>query len=142
MYRQCHSDCLYHYIAEVGLIPNTEHFRNIHRYQVETRSELVLLRPDESLFFANANYLEEKIYHLIYQRDLISHVVIIAINEIDFSALEVLETINARLQEQGLSLHLAEIKGPVMDNLQRTGFLNKLSGNLFLTSYEAYRAIH
>jgi SulP family sulfate permease len=45
--------------AEVGLVPGTQHFRNILRHEVETDPEVVTLRIDESLYFANARFLED-----------------------------------------------------------------------------------
>ena len=44
-----------------------------------------------------------------------------AINDIDASALESLQTIQERLAQAGIRLHLSEFKGPVMDRLQRAG---------------------
>jgi SulP family sulfate permease len=53
------------------------------------------------------------------------------------SALEALESINHRLQEQNITLNLSEVKGPVMDALQKTDFLQNLSGEIFLTHHQA-----
>ena len=131
------------HIAEVGLIEGTEHFRNVKRHLTQTTAEILSLRMDESLFFANAHHLESRIYDTVFQKDKIAHVILLcsALNEIDSSALEVLEGINAQLAEQGVQLHFSEIKGPVQDALERSGFLSKISGSLFLTHYEAYQKV-
>ncbi len=131
------------HIAEVGLIEGTEHFRNVRRYRVQTSPYILSVRPDESLFFANAQCLEEKVLEAIYQRDHIAHVVIqcSAVNEIDFSALHMLQDLNTQLNDQGITLHLSEVKGPVMDSLTRTGFLEKLTGKVFMSQYAAYNQI-
>lgn len=131
------------HIAEVGLIEGTEHFRNVKRYHVETSPYILSLRPDESLFFANAQCLEEDVIKAVYERGEIAHVVVqcSAVNEIDFSALEMLESLNDMLIDQGVRLHFSEVKGPVMDNLRRTGFLNKLSGNVYISHFEAYQQL-
>ena len=128
------------HVAEVGLVANTQHFRNVRRYHVTTNPRILNLRVDESLFFANASFLENLIYDKIYENDQIAHVVLMcsAINEIDFSALEVLETINQRLGEQGIKLHLSEVKGPVTDALRYCGFGEHLTGNIYLTQFEAF----
>ena len=47
------------HVAEVGLVPDTQHFRNILRHDVETVPQIVTLRVDESLYFANARFLED-----------------------------------------------------------------------------------
>ncbi len=128
------------HIAEVGLIKGSEHFRNRLRYEVETLPHVLMLRIDESLFFANANVIEERIYHALCKHPGISDVVLVgtAINSIDYSALETLENINQTLIEQSVHLHLCELKGPVMDSLQKTTFIQKLNGQIFFTQFEAF----
>ena len=131
------------HIAEVGLVPGTEHFRNVQRHQVQTHPEVLGLRVDESLYFANARTLEDRINEAVSLRPSLRHVVLqcSAINGIDASALESLESINERLQEAGLKLHLSEVKGPVMDRLKRSALLEKLSGKVFLSHYQAIESL-
>ena len=64
-----------------------------------------------------------------------------AVNEIDFSALESLEAINKRLSDLGIGFHLSEVKGPVMDRLKNSHFLDDLNGQVFLTQFEAMTAL-
>ncbi|MBU6382645.1 MAG: sulfate permease [Proteobacteria bacterium] len=127
------------HIAEVGLVPGTEHFRNILRHQVAVNPQLVSLRVDESLYFANARALEDRINDLVAERQQLKHVVLqcSAINDIDASALESLEAIDHRLRDAGILLHLSEVKGPVMDRLQATEFVARLSGKIYLSHYQA-----
>ena len=131
------------HVAEVGLVSGTQHFRNINRHKVETYPNLVTLRVDESLYFANAAFLQDLVYDRIACDQPIRHLVFMcsAVNEIDMSALESLEAINERLNELGIKLHLSEVKGPVMDRLSATHFLNELSGQVFLSQYDAYQAL-
>lgn len=128
------------HIAEVGLVKGTEHFRNVRRYEVKTVSEVLSLRVDESLFFANASFLEDEIFVQLSRRPAIKHVILMcsAVNEIDYSALGVLEELNRRFTEQGLALHFSEVKGPVLDRLRRTAFVDRLSGNLYLSQHQAF----
>ena len=65
-----------------------------------------------------------------------------AVNDIDISALESLETINQRLKDGGITFHLSEVKGPVMDRLQRSHFLEELTGKVHLTQYDAVSGIN
>lgn len=127
------------HIAEVGLIAGTEHFRNILRHDVITQPDIVTLRIDESLYFANARFLEDKIYNRVAGNPEIRHVILqcSAINEIDLSALESLEMINERLKEMDVKLHLSEVKGPVMDRLKEQHFLKEMTGKVFLSQFEA-----
>jgi len=131
------------HIAEVGLVDGTEHFRNVSRYKVTTLPEILSLRVDESLFFANASALEEKVLSEVFSRDNISHVILVfsAVNEVDYSALETLELLNKRLYEQGICLHLSEVKGPVLDKLRSTELVICLSGRIYLTQFSAFNDI-
>ncbi|MEH6628694.1 MAG: sulfate permease [Motiliproteus sp.] len=126
--------------ALVGRVPGTEHFRNVDRHVVETDAGIITLRVDESLYFANARYLEDRVYDLIMQNQQARHVVLMcpAVNLIDASALVSLETINRRLSDSGVKLHLSEVKGPVMDQLKRSHFLDELSGEVFLSQFDAW----
>jgi SulP family sulfate permease len=129
--------------AIVGLVPGTQHFRNVLRHRVETAPNLLTLRVDESLTFVNARWLEEKVLDLVAERPELKHVVLMcsAVNEIDASALESLEAINHRLKDAGVALHLSEVKGPVMDRLKRSDLLEELNGRVFLAQYDAWREL-
>ncbi|OUS25506.1 sodium-independent anion transporter, partial ['Osedax' symbiont bacterium Rs2_46_30_T18] len=129
--------------AEVGLVAGTEHFRNIDRHKVETDEKILTLRIDESLYFINARYLQDRVYDLIAKNPQIEHFVLMcpAVNFIDASALESLEAINALLKDSAVKFHLSEVKGPVMDRLQRSHFIEQLSGEVFLSQYEAWRQL-
>jgi len=128
------------HVAEVGLVPGTEHFRNIHRFKVETDPAVLTLRVDESLYFANTRYLEDLVLARVSGETSLRHVILMcsAVNEIDLSALETLEMLDHRLRDMGVTLHLSEVKGPVMDRLRRSSFLDHLSGRVFVSQFEAF----
>lgn len=127
------------HMAVVGRVPGTEHFRNVLRHKVETQPHVLSLRVDESLYFPNARYLEDQLSRYAADKPDLTDVVLMfpAVNEIDLSALESLEAINTRLQDSGIRLHLSEVKGPVMDRLKRSRFLDELTGEVFLSQHEA-----
>lgn len=129
--------------AVVGRVPGTEHYRNVERHQVLTDPAILSLRVDESLWFANARFLEDRIAALVAERPGLRHVILMcpAVNSIDASALESLEEINRRLNEADIRFHLSEVKGPVMDRLRRSDFLDHLSGRVFLSHHEAVGAL-
>ncbi|MEH6588440.1 MAG: sulfate permease [Halioglobus sp.] len=131
------------HMAVVGAVAGTEHYRNIERHNVITHTNLVSLRIDESLYFANASYLEDYVYELVAGNEALEHVILqcTAVNEIDMSALEALEAIDHHLSEQGVTLNLSEVKGPVMDALQCVDFLPNLSGQVFLSHHQAVKAL-
>ena len=131
------------HIATVGLVPGTEHFRNVLRHEVLVSPKLVCLRVDASMFFANARGIEDRINAEVATRPELQHVLLqcSAVNDIDASALESLEAIASRLKDSGIALHFSEIKGPVMDKLNTTHFFEHLHGQVFLTNYQAIQAL-
>ncbi|MDJ0943987.1 MAG: sulfate permease [Kiloniellales bacterium] len=131
------------HMAVVGQVPGTHHFRNVLRHEVVTSPQVLSVRVDESLYFANARWLEDRLYDMAVAEPALRHVVLIcsAVNEIDASALESLETLAERLGTAGINFHLSEVKGPVMDRLKRSDFLAHLSGRVFLSQHDALAAL-
>src|SRR5690554_953311 len=129
--------------AVVGRVPGTEQFRNVLRHNVETCPAVVFLRVDESLYFANARFLEETVLSLVADNPELRDLVLVcpAVNLVDASALESLEAINERLTDAGVRLHLSEVKGPVMDRLKDTELIRHLGGNVYLSTFEAWQSL-
>ncbi len=117
------------HIAVVGQVPGTEHYRNIKRHQVCTWPALLLIRIDENIYFANAPAIESHLMDLVANADELKDVVLVlsGVAKIDASGLEMLESISHGLKDAGVALHLAEVKGPVMDHLATTSLLKTLS---------------
>ena len=131
------------HIAVVGQLPGSEHFRNIERFNVVQSEQVVSLRVDESLYFPNARYLEESITRLMVDYPNCQHLVLMCsgVNLIDASALDSLKAITERLTAAGIQLHLSEVKGPVMDQLHRSEFLQHFGGQVFVSQYAAMQAL-
>jgi SulP family sulfate permease len=132
------------HIAVVGQIPGTGTFRNVKRHDVVTDPAVLSLRVDESLYFPNARFIEDRINEGVAANPDIRHVILecAAVNHIDSSGLESLESINNRLKDGGITFHLSEVKGPVMDRLRRSHFPEELSGEIHLRQYDAVSAIN
>jgi SulP family sulfate permease len=131
------------HIAVIGRIPGTEHFRNVERHGTETIPGALLLRIDESLFFGNLNAVEARLGLELQKAPVTSDVVLImsAVNRVDTTAMEVLTDLNRDLQERGIRLHLAEVKGPVQDRLKNAPLWNALSGQVHLSVNSAFEAM-
>jgi len=132
------------HIAIVGRLGQSEHFRNVQRHPVTTSPEVLAVRLDESLYFANAKYLETFLNQAISDHLAVKKVLLVcsAINLIDASALEILEGLVADLQDLGIGFYLSEVKGPVMDRLVQIGFIDFLGADhLFLTTDQAMREL-
>ena len=131
------------HVAVIGQIPGTSHFRNVERHEVVTDPEILSLRVDASLYFPNARFIEELVNESVAANPAIRHVILecLAVNTIDLSAVESLSAINARLAEGGVTLHLSALKGPVMDRLKRSHFLQELTGKVHLSHFDAVSSI-
>ena len=132
------------HIAIVGQVPGTEHYRNVLRHEVITDPRILAVRVDESLFFANAAYLQESILQEVAARPAVEQVLLVAsaINFVDGSALEALAQLVERLQQMGVGFALAEVKGPVMDRLKRAGFVEKVGAErFFLSTHQAMQVL-
>ncbi|WP_180008872.1 MULTISPECIES: SulP family inorganic anion transporter [unclassified Acinetobacter] len=127
------------HIAVIGLVEGTQHFRNVQRHHVYTAPHILSLRIDENISFLNANTLKGFLINEVSQNIDLEHVVIncSSVSSIDLSALEMLEDLNAELSKLDIRLHFSEVKGPVMDKLQHSKLLTHLSGQIFLTHYQA-----
>jgi SulP family sulfate permease len=127
------------HMAVVGQVPGSQHFRSVQRYDTVQSPSVLSLRVDESLYFPNARYLEARIGELIAVSPEVRHLVLMCsgVNQIDASALDTLEAIAEQLQSADVQLHLSEVKGPVMDRLLRSDFLEHFGGQVFLSQYQA-----
>lgn len=128
------------HIAVIGRVPGTEHFRNVERHSVQTQPGLLALRVDESLFFANAHHVQERVESLVARDPSIRRVLLVcsAVNQVDATGLHMLEQLEASLRHRGIEFLLAEVKGPVMDRLAATALGRTLQGRICLSTHEAF----
>ncbi len=132
------------HIAVVGRIPGTEHFRNVARHPVAVEPGLIAVRVDESLYFANADVLQDTVESLVAAQPEARSVLLVcsAVNQIDATALGVLTNLERSLSQRGIALLLAEVKGPVLDRLQNTVFGERMQGRVFLSTHDAFVFAH
>lgn len=124
------------HIAVLGRIAGSEHFRNINRYPAETIPDVLMLRIDANLFFGNVEAVSARVEEELKAHPATRHLVLVmtAVSEIDTSALFALSALNQSLQQRGIGLHLAEVKGPVMDRLKLSDLPATLNGEIFLSA--------
>ncbi|MEM7132242.1 MAG: solute carrier family 26 protein [Chloroflexota bacterium] len=130
--------------AVVGRVGKSELYRNELRYHVQTWPEVLAIRVDQSLYFANTKYLEDTVLAMIADHPEVKHMILIgtAINFIDASALETLASLRAELMGSGVELHLAAIKGPVLDELKKIGFVEELGeDHIHFSTHDAMIAL-
>ena len=130
-------------MALVGRLPGTDHYRNANRFNVETYDEVKTLRIDESLYYANARYLEDKIARVVQENPKMTDLILMcpAVNRIDASALASLFAINERLKSADIKLHFSEMHTYIKQRLERSDLLDVLTGDVFLSQKEAIEAL-
>lgn len=124
----------YPHIVELGRIPTTRIFRNIERFQnLERYDNILIVRFDAQLFFANAHTLREFIEKRIADRPTIKHVILeaSAINSLDATAVDMVVDLNNDLKSRGIELYMVNVKGPVRDTLERNGLIHERSTQYF-----------
>ena len=131
------------HIAVLGRIAGSEHFRNIERYAAETVADVLMLRIDANLFFGNVEAVAQRIEEELKAHPLTCHLVLVmtAVSSIDTTALFALTELNVSLKARGIGLHLAEVKGPVIDRLNDSELPAALNGQIFLSASMACKQL-
>ncbi|MBM5570863.1 MULTISPECIES: SulP family inorganic anion transporter [Deefgea] len=131
------------HIAVIGRVPGSEHFRNALHFKVEMPSEILAIRIDESLYFGNCAQVIEQCQKHLLSHSQAKHLILVlsAVNSIDVSAIAALKEFRQRLETIGITLHLAEVKGPVHETLQHSDFIRELSSPIFLSTHAAVQTL-
>lgn len=126
-------------MALVGRFPGTDHYRDASRFNVETFDEVKTLRIDESLYYANARYLEDKIARVVQQNPKMTDLILMcpAVNRIDASAISSLLTINERLKSADVDLHFSELHTYLKERLMKSDLIESLTGQIYFSQKEA-----
>ena len=111
--------------AEMGYLPDENVFRNVRRYpKAETYEEAVILRIDESLYFANSAFLEDRIRDALHERPAVKWIILDfwAVNDMDAVAIETLQDLMIQYRATERRFMFAGVKGPVRDLMMRAGW--------------------
>ena len=130
--------------AVMGRLPGTKTYRNIERNpEAVTRSDLIILRVDAALYFANVSYFKDKLREIEEQAPALRAIVIDAypMNRIDSSAAHALLEIIEDAQRRGIRFYFSGVKGPVMDVLERAGIVDRIGrDHFFMEVHDAVEA--
>ena len=131
------------HMAVLGRVPGTTHFyRNLGRFKdVEIHAEILIVRFDARLYFANANYFKEKIDELAKKKgDQLRLIVIDAevINNIDSTGISALSDIIDKYIAKQIKVYITSIKGPVRDAFAKSKLIDKIGiENCFMSIQRA-----
>jgi sulfate permease, SulP family len=131
------------HIAILGRLPGTEVFRNQQRYQVQTWDDLLILRVDENLFFANITAVVGHILFELNNKPSAKTLVLdmSSVSYIDSSAVHDLDQLIDTLTTRGIHLGMAQVKGPVLDQLAKTTLLKKLIAGPYASLTQAVQSL-
>lgn len=127
-------------VVVLGRVPGTAHYRSAARRQLETYDHLLLIRIDESLYFANTPRVESELQRMVVEHPKATDVVLVmsGVGHIDASSLEMLEQFENELHTSGVRLRIAEAKGPLMEQLKGTALLERIGpARVHLSTHDA-----
>lgn len=113
------------HMAQLGRIKNSSYYRNIDRFkEAEIFDDVLIVRCDAQLFFANAIYFRDQVLSWAEPRSVLKRVIIDAqpINNIDSSAMHVLNELTQHFAEHNIQVSFAGVKGPVRDQFHKAKF--------------------
>jgi SulP family sulfate permease len=127
------------HIAELGRVSGTTTFRNVATYTTITDPKLVIVRLDGPLYFANANFLRDRLLGLVATRPDLRTVIVdaSAVSELDGSADHSLRDVIDQLDDLGIEFHLTTIRGPVRAVMARSGLLDRVGRKRIHADVEA-----
>jgi len=132
------------YVAELGKVPNSNFYRNKSRFEeVIIEDDVLIFRFDAQIFYANSSYFRDKLDEMVYKKgDALKLIVLDAesINRVDSTGVEMLKERIKFYKKKGITFLLAGVKGPVRDDLFKSGILSIIDINhFFMRSNDAVK---
>lgn len=129
------------HIAELGQVPGTPYYRNVERFEtVLQKDDLLIIRLDAQLYFANIDFFKDKMQELIQSKPVNKLRTIIinaeSINAIDSTAMHALSDLIDDWRKHDLAVYLTGVKGPVRDDLVKGHLMEKIGSQNFYMSVQ------
>ncbi len=128
----------------LGRLGDSQLFRDARFHDVKTYSDVLFLRIDMSLYFANANNLEDVVLGHVADKPKIKHIVLVcsSMNMIDASALASLSSLQSVLKDAEVTMHLTSVKQSILRRMKATEFLDNMApGKVFVSAHDAAAAL-
>ncbi len=123
------------YIAVLGAVPDSDFYKNKERFQnVIIEDDILVIRFDAQLFFANASYFRDNLDELAAKKGEALNLIVLdseSINRVDSTGVDMLMERIQFYKKKGITVYFAGVKGPVRDTLFRAGILNIIDINHF-----------
>ncbi len=132
--------------AVLGQVPDTTTYRNIERFPEATTCDGVrVVRIDAALSFVNATHVKRLVLEHADALDRAPRTLVLdasGINDVDATGADMLLEVMDELDERGVALHLADVKGPVRDVLRRSGIWDRSAARIHGSAYDAVEAVN
>ncbi|ARV16048.1 SulP family inorganic anion transporter [Polaribacter sp. SA4-12] len=123
------------YVAELGKVPNSDFYRNRSRFEeVIIEEDILIFRFDAQIFYANSSYFRDKLDDMALKKGAALKLIVLdaeSINRVDSTGVEMLKERIKFYKKKGIIIFLAGVKGPVRDDLFRSGILSIIDVNHF-----------
>ncbi len=123
------------HIAFLGKVPNTTSYRNLSRFKnLEDRPDILIIRFDAELYFANAEFFAENLLSSVQSKNPNLKALILdagSISGIDSTGMNIIEDININLTKQGIRWYWCEVRGPVRDQMSKSGIIDQIGKDNF-----------
>ena len=130
--------------AILGRVPGTSLYRNVDRFEgLEQREDMIILRFDAQLYFANCNFFKETLENILIENEKLKVLILDceSVNQMDSSAVHALEEVIDDYRANGKDIYFSAVKGPVRDALTKAHLMEKIgANNFFMSKQEAVDA--
>ena len=117
------------HVAVLGQIDGTDRWRDIERYQeAKQMPGVTVVRFDTSLNYLNVTFMKDQIRRLMAQDPHALVLDLSSVNDVDSTAADTLMELLDELDEEGIAIHLASYRGPVLEILDRTDIPERVAG--------------
>ncbi|MFW6169845.1 MAG: SulP family inorganic anion transporter [Planctomycetota bacterium] len=116
------------HMAELGYVAKEGLFRDGSRYgDAKTFPQVLMVRVDASLYFANAQFVESRLRQWLAERNEVEWVLLdmSGVNDIDAAAIATFEELMGDFRARGVRFAFARTKGPVRDLIARAGWTSE-----------------
>jgi len=123
------------YVAELGKVPDSNFYRNKSRFEeVEIQNDILIFRFDAQIYYANSSYFRDKLDEMALVKGNDLKIIVVdaeSINRVDSTGVEMLKERISFYKKKGVTFLFAGVKGPVRDDLFRSGILSIIDINHF-----------
>ncbi len=131
-------------ITTLAMYPDRS-YRSARQHGLKECRHIAMIRFEGCLFYANAGYLENRIFELMAGKAELRHIHIVAngINDMDSSGEEILSLVVERVRSAGYDISFSGFNENVLAVIKRTRLYGRIGEqNIFATMQAAVQSIH